>query len=71
MTSACSTQPAAPRDDLFLRETLHRCSNDFQLVVSLLSLQSRRAATPEAREALADATARVAVLARSRVELSR
>lgn len=58
------------KDDLLLRETHHRCSNDLQLVVSLLSLQSRRATNPEAREALADATARVAVLARARAELN-
>lgn len=57
-------------NDLLLRETHHRCSNDLQLVVGLLSLQSRRATNPETREALADATARVAVLARSRAELN-
>jgi len=57
-------------DDLLLRETNHRCSNDLQLVVSLLALQSRRVTSPEAREALTDATSRVAVLARSRAELS-
>lgn len=58
------------RDDLFLRETHHRCSNDLQLVVGLLSLQSRRATNPETRNALADAVARVAVLARARAELN-
>lgn len=52
--------------DLLLRETNHRCSNDLQLVVSLLSLQSRRAANPEVRAALADAMERVSVLARAR-----
>lgn len=57
-------------DDLLLRETHHRCNNDLQLVVGLLSLQSRRARSAEAREALADATARVAVLARARAELN-
>ena len=61
---------AAP-DDLLLRETRHRSSNDLQLVVSLLSLQSRQATAPEARAALADATARVAVLARARAALNR
>ena len=60
---------AAP-DDLLLRETRHRSSNDLQLVVSLLSLQSRRAISPETRAALADATARVAVLARARAALN-
>ena len=58
-------------DDLLLRETHHRCNNDLQLIVSLLTLQSRRVTTVEAREALEDATMRVAVLARARAELSR
>jgi two-component sensor histidine kinase len=58
-------------DDLLLREAYHRCSNDLQLVVGLLSLQSHRATSMEVREALADATARVTVLARSRAELNR
>jgi two-component sensor histidine kinase len=53
-------------DDLLLRETNHRCSNDLQLVVSLLALQSRRAANPEVRAALADAMERVSVLAHAR-----
>lgn len=53
-------------DDLLLRETNHRCSNDLQLVVSLLGLQSRRAAMAEVRQALADAMERVAILARAR-----
>jgi len=68
-TSPGSRQPTQG-DDLLLRETNHRCSNDLQLVVSLLALQSRRVTTPEARDALMDATSRVAVLARARAELS-
>jgi two-component sensor histidine kinase len=52
--------------DLLLRETNHRCSNDLQLVVSLLALQSQRATNPEARQALTDAMERVSVLARAR-----
>lgn len=68
---AAGARPATPHDDLLLRETLHRASNDLQLVVSLLSLQSKRAATPETREALADVMNRVAVLARARAELTR
>lgn len=68
-TSPGPRQPAQS-DDLLLRETNHRCSNDLQLVVSLLALQSRRVTSPEAREALTDATSRIAVLARSRAELS-
>lgn len=59
---------ARPREDheLLLRETNHRCSNDLQLVVSLLALQSQRATNPEARQALTDAMERVSVLARAR-----
>ncbi len=56
-------------DDLLLRETNHRCSNDLQLVVSLLALQSRRAVSAETREALSDAMERVAILARARSTL--
>ena len=60
-----------PRDDdLLLRETHHRCSNDLQLVVGLLGLQSRRATNAEARAALNDAMERVAVLARARSTLN-
>ena len=57
-------------DNLLLREAYHRCSNDLQLVISLLSLQSRRATNSETRDALADAIARVAILARARTELT-
>jgi len=64
--------PAQERNnDLLLRETNHRCSNDLQLVVSLLALQSRRAANPEVRQALTDATERVAILARARRTMQR
>ena len=55
-----------PSDDLLLRETNHRSSNDLQLVISLLALQSRRAAMPEVRAALADAMERVSILAQAR-----
>lgn len=76
MAQPLSTTTPAPRlsgthDDLLLRETHHRCSNDLQLVVGLLSLQSRRATNPETRDALADAMGRVAVLARARAELNK
>jgi two-component sensor histidine kinase len=56
-------------DDLLLRETNHRCSNDLQLVVSLLAIQSRRSANAEVRHALDDAMDRVLVLARARTAL--
>lgn len=58
-----------PDDDLLLRETNHRCSNDLQMVVSLLGLQSSRAKSHETRQALIDAMERVSVLARSRAAL--
>jgi two-component sensor histidine kinase len=72
--SAVSAPSPSPRHpphdtDLLLRETNHRCSNDLQLVVSLLALQSRRAASPDVREALADAMERVSVLAHARRSL--
>lgn len=56
---------------MLLRETNHRCSNDLQLVVSLLGLQSRRATTPEVRQALTDAMERVSILARARSAMHR
>ena len=65
-----ASRHASAADDLLLRETNHRCSNDLQLVVSLLALQSRRAASVETREALSDAMERVSVLARSRAALN-
>lgn len=76
MISNTIAHPPAARqptqgDDLLLRETNHRCSNDLQLVVSLLSLQSRRASSEETRQALADAMERVAILARCRSTLYR
>lgn len=52
--------------DLLLRETNHRCSNDLQLVVSLLHLQSQRTESAEASAALVDAAERINVLARAR-----
>jgi two-component sensor histidine kinase len=66
-------QPSLPvrDDDLLLRETHHRCSNDLQLVIGLLQLQSRRTGSDEARDALSEAAERVAVLARARNALNR
>ncbi len=59
----------SPEAELLLRETNHRCSNDLQLVVSLLALQSRKAASDETRQALIDTMERVAILARARASL--
>jgi two-component sensor histidine kinase len=65
-TISPSHRPPIQNYDLLLRETNHRCSNDLQLVVGLLALQSRRAANPEVREALSDAMERVSILAHAR-----
>ena len=64
------SRPAAPPDELILRELHHRANNDLQLIVALLAMQSRRAPNAEAREALEDATARVTVLAGARAALN-
>nr|WP_277923418.1 MULTISPECIES: sensor histidine kinase [unclassified Sphingomonas] len=68
-TASPSYRALALEDDLRLGETHHRCSNDLQLVVSLLAFQSRRAESTETRQALTDAMERVAVLACARVSL--
>lgn len=52
--------------ELLLRETHHRCGNDLQLVVGLLVLHSRSAASSEVRDAFADVTERVTAFARAR-----
>ena len=65
-----SRHAEAPHE-LLLRELNHRCANDLQLVVSMLGLQARSAASEEARRALTEATDRVGVLARSRSALQR
>lgn len=71
VTISPNPRQPAQGDDLLLRETNHRCSNDLQLVVSLLGLQSRRAATPEVRQALTDAMERVSILACARSAMHR
>jgi len=62
--------PAMRDGELLLRETNHRCSNDLQLVVSLLGLQSRRVDNEEARAALVDAAERLGILARARAAIT-
>ncbi|MDR6292667.1 two-component sensor histidine kinase [Inquilinus ginsengisoli] len=49
--------------DLLLREINHRVMNSFQLLSSLFGLQARRARTPEAKQALAEANDRIQALA--------
>jgi len=62
---------ASSVSDLLLRETNHRCGNDLQLVIGLLTLQGRRALNEETRAALSDAAERVSVLARARAAMAR
>jgi two-component sensor histidine kinase len=50
--------------DLLSRESNHRLLNDLQIVVSLLSLQSRKAEDPETASQLAAAASRIATIAR-------
>ncbi len=64
-----SSRPDQDQNDLLLRELNHRCTNDLQMVVALLAMQSRHAQSGEARAALMDAQERVAILARSRASL--
>ncbi|WP_395677662.1 sensor histidine kinase [Inquilinus sp.] len=49
--------------DLLLREINHRVMNSFQLLSSLFGLQARRAQSPEAKHALAEANDRIQALA--------
>jgi K+-sensing histidine kinase KdpD len=50
--------------DILLREVQHRVSNNIQVVSALLTLEARSAVDPGARKALADASARTALVAR-------
>jgi two-component sensor histidine kinase len=52
------------REALLAREFEHRLVNGLQLIVSILSMQSRTAPTPEAAEQLNLASARVAAIGR-------
>lgn len=55
---------AAEREKLLAREASHRVKNSLQLVSSLLSLQASGAREPGVRQALRDASGRVATIAR-------
>lgn len=75
MVSSVSTSPSeplqsVPGEDLLLRETNHRWSNDLQLMVGLLALQSKRATNGEVRQALAEAMERISILSRTRKAMS-
>lgn len=52
-----------------VREAYHRCSNDLQMVVSLLQLSARRSDDLRTREALTDVANRVGVLIHARAAL--
>lgn len=56
-------------EELLVRETNHRWSNDLQLVIGLLALQGRRAHNAEVRRALTDAMERVSVVSRARIAM--
>ena len=58
------------RRTMLLQELEHRTKNNFALVASLLSLQSRRETSPEASAALEQATARVHSFARAYANLA-
>lgn len=49
--------------DILMKEVQHRVSNNIQVVSALLSLEARSAVDPGARKALADASARTALIA--------
>jgi two-component sensor histidine kinase len=53
----------AERQTLLLREVNHRVKNNFSIVTAFLTLQSRRAASPDVKEALSTAASRVRALA--------
>ena len=57
--------------DLLLREVEHRVRNDLQGITSVLSLEQRKVASPEAREGLQRAAERVQVLSRVYGRLTR
>ena len=67
ITAMASEPPQpVPVEDLLLRETNHRWSNDLQLVIGLLALQSKRSTSSEVRRALTDAMERISTLSRTR-----
>jgi PAS domain S-box-containing protein len=62
-TDVTEQREAEERNRLMTQEVSHRVKNSLALVASLLGLQSRSTATPEARQALEDAYARVQTIA--------
>lgn len=62
-TMAAKIEENLEQKDLLLREINHRVMNSFQLLSSLFGLQARRAGSPEAKQALAEANDRIQALA--------
>lgn len=60
---------AATLDQLLLREAVHRFGNDLQMIVGLIAIESRRAASQEVKEALQNVGDRIALFARKRTGL--
>lgn len=58
-----SLREAVAQKTLLIKEIHHRVKNNLQVVISLLSLQSKRLKDPSAQEALADMRTRVNALA--------
>ncbi|AIB15408.1 hypothetical protein ABAZ39_26310 (plasmid) [Azospirillum argentinense] len=64
-------QASDAEKDVLLREVNHRIKNDLQLVAAMLHLQGRKLGSPEAREALGTAAARIGVMGRVHTRLTR
>ncbi|TWA55980.1 uncharacterized protein DUF4118 [Azospirillum baldaniorum] len=64
-------QASDAEKDVLLREVNHRIKNDLQLVAAMLHLQGRKLGSPEAREALSTAAARIGVIGRVHTRLTR
>lgn len=62
-TDVTEQREAEERNHLMTQEVSHRVKNSLALVASLLGLQSRSTTSPEARQALEDAYARVQTIA--------
>ncbi|MBW8783177.1 MAG: sensor histidine kinase [Novosphingobium sp.] len=58
-------------DNDLVRETNHRCTNDLQLVIGLLTLASRRTNNPETRDVLLETANRIQVVSEARRALVR
>jgi len=65
LSQRCARSEAmAAQYELLLREGDHRIKNSLQIIIGLLAMQARRETTPNTREALKAAAARVQAVAR-------